>query len=220
MKRLVPVFFLFLLVGVACGKESSIVPIVSEGPTFTPSATAQVTIEPFVTPTPTEAPLETPTPTPEPTSAATTGPTTEPATPTPSAHVFATHPNTATDQPPDAYLHSTTQELKGLATEFNWQTSASKRTYYQDNTPDPSDTIGVTRGANLSIAYTRSDQPSHVFASYRIGPDASASSTPIAVSQTNPAEIQATFPTGTVWVDIHTYWSQGDVVHTFKLNVS
>ena len=121
MRRFVPLVVVLAFVAIACGKESSIVPIVS----VPPSPTAEVTYEPYTAPTPTvtATPLITATPTPKPTAVPTPVPT-----PTPATHIPTTHANTPTNQPPDAYLRGNGQELKGEATNFNWQTSPGKRT--------------------------------------------------------------------------------------------
>src|SRR5437763_1871744 len=115
MKRFVALLFLF---AIACGKEASVMPIVSVGP----SPTAQVTYEPYTTPTPTVPPLITPTaapassPTPTPVPIAT-------STPASTTRAATTHADTPTNAPPDAYLRYQGNELKGEATAYNWQTS-------------------------------------------------------------------------------------------------
>jgi hypothetical protein len=222
MKRLVPVLCVFALVAIACGKEASLVPVITSGPTFaptTPTPTAVVTFEPFVTPTPTEEPLITPTPTPVPLT--TPAPTHTPKPkPTEGPNSFMNHTPTPGFQPPDAYLRTSSQELKGLITEYNWQTSPTKRSYYEDPTPDPSDSIGVSSDSNLKILFARTGQPSRVFARYRTSADANANSTAVPVTQQNPAIVQGPFPSGTIWLDVFSNWPQGDVEHTYKLNVS
>lgn len=214
MKRFVPLFF---VLAIACGKEASVVPIVSIGP----SPTAQVTYEPYTTPTPTVPPLITPTPTPVPTTlAAATPQATAAPTPVPTTHEATTHANTPTNAPPDAYLTYNGRELKGEATSYNWQTSSSKRSTYTDQTPDPSDSMDVPQGAILKISFTRNGAPNDDGARYRTDPSLTAKSTAIPIDKANPATIQANFPTGTVWVDVFTYWPEGDAEHTFKLHVS
>jgi len=212
MRRFVPLVVVLGFVAIACGKESSIVPIVS----VPPSPTAEVTYQPSTTPTPIPTPtaLVTATPTAKPTAVPTAVPT-----PTPATHTPTTHADTPTNEPPDAYLRGNGLELKGQATSFNWQTSPSKRTTYTDQTPDPTDSINVTKGEVLKISFTRSDSPHDAGARYRTDPSLGAKTTAVPIDKANPATIQANFPSGTVWVDVFTYWPQGDVEHTFKLHV-
>jgi hypothetical protein len=226
MKRLVPIFCLFAFVAMACGREGSVVPIVSIGP----SPTAAVTYEPYTTPSPSAeataeptaaptAPTDTTAPTASP--AATTAPTAAP-TAAPATHTPTTHPDTPTNKPPDAYLKHAGQELKGEVTSYNWQTSSSHRTAFTDNTPDPSDSITIDRSGQLTISFTRGDSPNNnTGARYRTDPSKNAQTHAIVIANGNPAFIRAAdLPTGTVWLDVFTYWPQGDVEHTFKLNVT
>jgi hypothetical protein len=212
MKRFVPLLF---LLAIACGKEASIVPIVSVPPTSspTPSPTAVVTYEPFTTPAPTEQPLITPTPVP------TAAPTAS-ATSTPGSGSFPTHTPTPTGQPPDAYMRGKPGgEIKGLIVYCTWSGYKSCPTDPNKNA-DPSDSISVKKGEFLGVLFTHSGKPNPIGARYRTDPSWSSKSTAIPIKDGNPAVIQANFPSGTVWVDVFSYWGKDEVDYTFKLSVS
>jgi hypothetical protein len=219
MKRLVPIVCLFALATIACGKEASIVPVVSVAtPSATPESTAQVTYEPFVTASPTVQPLITPTPTPAPLASPTTTPA---AATTPPSTVFPSHTPTPDNQPPDAYMRGhVPNETKGLITYYDWPTGSNgKFTSYKNPSVNPSNSMSVTKGQILGIKFTRNGKPSNIFAGYRTTPDRT-NDTPIPITDENPAIIQANFPSGTVWVDVETFWGQAEVDYAFKLNVS
>jgi hypothetical protein len=204
--------WLVLLLGIACGKESSIVPIVSLAPGATPTATVPATIAPTEAPTP--SPTASATPSLTPTVQPTATPTVVPPTPTP----VPTHTPTPKSSPPQAYLRAASGEIRGDVTHFNW-TDGSQRRTFEDPSPDPATSISVTRGEILKIFFTRSDAPSDAGARYRTDPAANAKTTAVPIDKKNPATVTANFPTGTVWLDVFTYWPEGDVEHTFKLIV-
>jgi hypothetical protein len=218
------VLWLGLLLFVACGKEGSIVPVVQ----IAPSPTAQVTFEPH-SPPPTVAPtiapaptvvLATPKPTPRPTPKPTPLPTPTPA-PAAGVHPPTSHAATPKNAPPDAYLRAAVGEIKGDITHYNWKTDAQgHRSLYDDSTPDPAGEITIKKGETLKISFTRTDTETNAGARYRTSPAANAKATAIYMDKKNPATITANFPIGTVWLDVFTYWPEGDVEHTFKLKVT
>jgi len=217
MKRLIPTFALFALIAIACGKEASIVPVISLA-TSTPQPTAQVTFTPYTPPTsaPTATPVVTASPTPAPVPTATNAPA---ATPTQTG--FPTHTPTPGGQPPDAYMrHSPSTELKGLIIYYDWPNSSGKRVSYTNQTADPTSSIAVNKGQYLSVLLTKNATPDTVAARYRTDPNRNAPAKPVAITHANPAIVQANFPSGTVWVDVFTYWGDNEVDYTFKLDVS
>ncbi len=207
---------LFLAVG--CGKEASIVPVVSLAPGATPQATTG-TPPPVVVATAPPA-TSTPSASPTPSPSATPKPTVKPTpTPSPTPTPFPSHPPTPKTAPPDAYMRGTNGELKGEITHFNWDTGSGRKVY-DDASPDPIPSLTVKRGEVLQISFTRTDTETNSGARYRTDPSASAKATATPIDKKNPATLVANFPTGTVWVDVFTYWPEGDVEHTFKLHVT
>jgi len=205
MRRMVLGAVLLSFVALACGREGSIVPVVSLPPTASPSET------------PTEAPTFTPEVTvsasPSPTASAAPTPTGTPiVTPAPS---HAATPKTA---PPDSYLTASAGQIKGDLTMYNWQEPSGRKTF-TDQPPDPATSFTVTRGEKLTISFTRSDSMSDDGARYRTNASFNAHTTAVPMTKHNPATIVANFPVGTIWLDVFTYWAEGDAEHTYKLNV-
>jgi len=219
MKRLVPVLAVFALAAIACGKETSIVPVISTLASPTPQPTAEVTFAPVTTPTPTTAPVVTPSPTPAPVPTATAAPV---ATTTPAASGFPTHTPTPSGQPPDAYMRKQpSTELKGMITYYDWPNSSGKQVAYTNQSADPTSSIAVKKGTSLQIYFTHDGKPdSNIGADYRTAPSRQSHQTPIPITDDNPATIQANFPSGTIWVDVYTYWGPNEVDYAFKLDVS
>jgi hypothetical protein len=143
-----------------------------------------------------------------------------PAATTPPAAVFPSHTPTPDNQPPDAYIRGHAPvEAKGLITYYDWPTGPNGTfTAYKNPSVDPDDPMSVAKGQFLGIKFTRDGKPSKIFAGYRTT-SGRTNDTPIPITDANPAIIQANFPSGTVWVDVETFWGQAEVDYAFKLNV-
>src|SRR5438445_6954416 len=192
MRRMFLGAVLLSFVALACGREGSIVPVVSLPPTASP------------TETPTVSPTETPTSTPEVTVIA--GPTaTAAASPAPTGTPIVTpapsHAATPKTAPPDSYLTASAGQIKGDLTMYNWNEPSGRKTF-TDQTPDPATSINVTRGETVTISFTRSDSMSDDGARYRTNASFNAHPTAVPVTKHNPATIVANFPVGTIWLDV------------------
>lgn len=127
-------------------------------------------------------------------------------------------------EPPDAFLASTSGEVKAEIQFYCWsETQPNGESLFicaDKFLPiDPPVALRVTQGEVLTLRFDRPIQPDSI----RVSRRADSLSEPIQsfdVPADNPTQFRADFPPGTHIVTVSTLWPQGDAYYVFELTVS
>lgn len=152
------------------------------------------------------------------TTARRTATTRSPATTRAPAQTPTTARRATLAEPPVATMRSGDGAMAGARGSYCWQTDG--RGLCSDSGDiDPPQALRVRQGTSVEIAWTIDEQPSQVSAKYKAGESDPWVDFNPPLPNANPTQFAATFAPGTYRIAVFSVWSQGDVVHFFKIDV-